>query len=585
MDALDRARPAQRSREPGVLYLLASVPLFVALWCAPILPTHDGPKQLYSAHVRFHVDDPAFASSFDPAYPPTSVGFTLLYGLLEKLFSWRVAYGLAWTIAVALLPIAIWQLARAFDAKRAPLCLLGFAGAIHWSVHMGLANYVPSIGLGLLAIGIGIASDTWSVRRELSIYALLSLTCLFHPVGAQLAAVGLFVFRALGTSKPRVVRELGAMALGCAPAVAITLVTRDTLADLLAKGIIPRAVPQALSLAERIENFTDVFLCGPLWRSVPVLVVAAAGVVLAVGGLSRALLRRAPRTVDRRVVSLVVVVAISLALALSTPLHGEVWEFMQPRFIPPAVFAALVLAPIERLTQRAHSLVAAAFFACAIASNAWVVDQHLRFAKQHQDAFSGLGIEARPGRTLLPIVAREESGLSFQHERNRPIPYASFIFNLGQIYAVDREAVTPYSFSFLPNIHPIQYVAGMGRTPRRDYGDLFKDGADPLLREKELMRLASFGVDFDDVLFYGAEEDVTHLVALGYRTETRRGGFMIGHFVGCPIEVAVDAGISLGALVVGWAPSDRAVYLLASEAGGPRSFVIERCEVVPAPSP
>jgi len=570
---MNRSSSTRRWPYELCLFVVASVPLLVALWCAPVLPTHDGPKHLYASHVRFHIADPAFASGFEPAYPPTSIGFTLLYGVLEWVFTWRVAYGLAWTAVVLATPVAIYQLARAFDAKRAPLCLLGVAGAVHWSVQMGFANYVPSVGLGLLTVGIGVAKETWSVRRELLIYALLSITCLFHPVGAQLAAIGLFIFRALGSSRGRAIRELGALTIGCTPALAITLLSRDALVDLTAKGVIRPAIAEPLTLLERLHNFTTTFLCGPLWRSAPLLVFGALGIAFAVAALSRTM---RPRSVDRRTITVLAIAGVTLTLALSTPLHGGSWEFMQPRFIPPAVFAALALLPLERLAPRARALATGTFFLCAVSSNVWVIDQHLRFAAKHEDAFSGLGVgEHRPGRTLLPVIAREETGHTFQTDGTRSTPYAAFIFNLGQIYAVDREAVTPYSFSFLPNIHPIHYVGQMGRTPRRDYGEFFTEGADPVVRERELVRLATFGTGFDDLLFYGSEEDVARLVALGYRPETRQGGFMIAQLVGCPLEVTVDAGSAGGELELGWVPADRIVHTFALEPGGSRRFQVD----------
>lgn len=572
---MDRSSSARRSAYELCLFVVASVPLLAALWWAPVLPTHDGPKHLYASHVRFHIADPAFASWFEPAYPPTSIGFTLLYGVLEWVFSWRVAYGLAWTAVVLVTPVAICQLARAFDPKRAPLFLLGVAGAVHWSVQMGFANYVPSVGLGLLTVAIGVAKESWSVRRELLIYALLSITCLFHPVGAQFAAIGLFVYRALGSSRGRAIRELGAMTIGCTPALVVSLLSRDALADLTAKGVIRPAIAVPLSLLERLHNFTTTFLCGPLWRSAPLLVFGALGIGFSVAALSRTMLVR-PRSVDRGTVTVLAIAGAMLALALSTPLHGASWEFMQPRFIPPAVFAALALLPLERLAPRARALATTAFLVCAVSSNLWVVDQHRRFAAQHEDAFSGLGVgEHRSGRTLLPIIAREETGYSYQTDRTRTTPHAAFIFNLGQLYAVDRAAVTPYSFSFLPNIHPVHYVGQMGRTPRRDYGEFFKKGADPVVRERELVRLATFGTGFDDLLFYGSAEDVARLVALGYRPETRQNGFMIAQLIGCPLEVTVDAGSASGELLLGWVPADRIVHTFALEPGGSRRFQVD----------
>lgn len=574
----------RRARGEAIAVALAAAALLYALWAAPFLPTHDGPKQVYAAHVRFHVGDPAFRDAFSPTYPVTSLGFGLIYGVLERLLPWRIAYNLAWTLVVATLPAGVWQIGRAFDPRRAPLVLLGIAGAVHWSVHMGFANYVPSVGLGFLAIGIGIGAPSWSLRRELSIYALMLVICVFHPVGAQFSALGLFIYRALGAGKGRLIREIGAMVIGCAPAAAITIVSADTLENLRQQGLI-RAEPWPLSLLQRLENFTMCFLSGPLWRSLPVLAAATIGFAYAVVRLVSVV--RSTRSVrdaqSRATIALIVVALAMLSAALTLPMHSREWEFMQPRFIPPAVFGLLVLVPFERLGDRPRLAAIGTLALFAVASNVWVASRHLAFADEHREALSGFGAGTTAGRTFLPVIARPDISSTFQRDGSRPIPYAAFLFNVGQLYAVDRDAVTTYSFASLPNIHMIEGTPDsmIQRVPKRDYGDFFAPGADEAKRHEELVRLASFGVDFDDVMFYGSAQEVETFLDLGFEAEVRNGAFMLGHFVGCPLEISMEGSPSTGTLVLGWAPADRPVHLLRVEPEGPRTLRIERASCGP----
>lgn len=551
-----------------LLTVLALVSLVAALWAAPILPTHDGPKTLYASHVRWHLDDPAFSREFAPGYPVTSVGFTILYGCLERVFSWQAAYGLAWTLSVLTLPIAMMRLSRALHPDRRALGLLGFAGAVHWAVHMGLANFAGGLGIGLLVTAIGLERPDWSTRRELTIALLMLVAAVFHPVGGQLPAVTLGMYRLLGARRATFVREVGAISLCCVPAIAVTILSRDTLEDLHAKGIFSLRVVR-LSASQKVDTLFHYFVSGPLWRVLPFLFFGAVGLALSVRHLAH------PRR-ERKSIALLCVVAVGVLGAVLAPMDSSTWEFMQPRFLPLAIFPACALVPMERLgpTLRGLGLVALATF--AVVSNGWVFREHARHAVTYASAYAGLHKAVAPGRTLLPILASPENSWAYQHDTTRPIAAAAWNLNLGQIYGVDRRAIVPYSFSFLPGIHPIEQLRNtMPRVPKRDYGEFFAAGADPARRDEELVRLASFGTTFDDVLFMGTEADAVRFVSLGYDVETAATGFRIGRFRGCPLEVEVYGASDGGSLQVGWMPSDRVVETIAIEPGPKASHRIE----------
>jgi hypothetical protein len=141
---------------------------------------------------------------------------------------------------------------------------------------------------------------------------------------------------------------------------------------------------------------------------------------------------------------------------------------------------------------------------------------------------------------MLPIVGLPETGQHAQRA-NHDVPGSSYLYNLGQLYGVARDAVVPYTFSAVRRLHVIHDAsARMPHVPARDYALAFEADADPTRHAYELGRLASYGLLFDDVLFYGREVDAAALVAFGFETEARDEGFFVGHFVGCERSISLD---------------------------------------------
>ncbi|MBK6518755.1 MAG: hypothetical protein IPG04_32600 [Polyangiaceae bacterium] len=558
------------------LCVAALLPLWASLLTLPVVPTHDGPKNLYASHVLTHLGEAHYAEEYEASFAPTTLAFTGLYGLLDRLIGWRLAYAVTIGVGVSLLPLGVYLIARTFDARRAPLALLGVAAAYGWTSHMGFINYVPSVSLGFVTIGVGLAARQWSLRRELGVYALLTLCSLYHPVGAQIAALSLFVFRFLNLTPGRVVRELGAMVLGCMPAGLVTLLANDALNEQKAKGL--TGLHLDLTLFERLEGFTRWFLSGPLFRSVFVLAFAALGLGVSLARLGRG--ARQPSAWDGRSVALLAVAGFGIAGAMVAPMHSSVWQYMQPRFLPIAVMASVVLVPIEALTAAKRAVLIAATFVHALASNVWVAGEHARIVERDRAAFSAFGAtHPAPGRTFLPIVALTETTYDFQSARDRPIPHASFLMNLGVLYAIDRQAITPYTFTTIPGVHAVTTKnVRMPRTPKRDYGKLLGEiGAPAEQRTAELVRLASFGTVFDDVMFYGAEPDAVEVLSHGYEVEVRGEGFFIGRFVGCPGRITVRGEMGTdGAVFVGWPGAQRIVESIPLTPPLPRTFDIPR---------
>jgi hypothetical protein len=551
---MDRTSSPTSPRDRAIAILavaLAALPPLVAIYCVDVLPTLDGPKNLYAAHVRFHLDQPRFAAEFEGLHPVSAFGFGVLYGALERLVSWKIAYQLSWALCILGMCAAFLVLARALHPRRWPIGVAGFGVAMQWAVYMGFANYVASLGAGLCALAVGLATPAWTVRREAAIGLLLLFACAFHPMGAQLAGAGLFAARALDTPPGLRLRRLGALCVLGAPAMFVTLASSASLDQVLAEGRIA-SKPLSLSARESLENFAVCFLPGPAARAWPLLACAALGLAL---GAADAVRRR--RTSGEAALLLLGVGAA--VAAMLAPFHGQAWQYVSPRFIPIAALFGVALLPVERLGRRAFQAAIVLAYGFDVLSNGWAAAYNVGVRERWREAFAGLGAPSRKGSTLLPILAVPD----FAVTRASVIPYASPLRNLGELYGVDRDAIAPYSFSALPGIHLIKQRGAL--LPRvlpskTEYGAFFVPGVDPVVRRREVVRLASFGVDYDEVLFVGAPDDAQLLVGLGYEPEVRDGGFLLARWAGCRAELRVTGGTAPLSVSLGWPPSDRVAW-------------------------
>src|SRR5262245_48863355 len=142
----DPPRPQPKAWVPWVAALLASVGVLVALWTVDYLPTHDGPQHILTAYIGNHYDDARkhFQDYFEPSLAITSLGCYALFGALESIFPWRVAFLLTLSLITLVWGWGYFLLCRALGRQRWALGVLGFACALQWSVYMGLFSFVLS---------------------------------------------------------------------------------------------------------------------------------------------------------------------------------------------------------------------------------------------------------------------------------------------------------------------------------------------------------------------------------------------------------------------------------------------------------
>ena len=321
----------------------------------------------------------------------------------------------------------------------------------------------------------------------------------------------------------------------------MTLVARENV-EAAARGTASSRLD--LTAWERFEGLGRWFLSGPAWRWGGVLALA----VVAMAFVAGQVVRRERSEALRGALPLAMVALLGLAGITLLPMHASEWQYFQPRFNPLVVLPWLPFLPLERLRAWAYRGALLALAAWAFASNAWVASHHLAIARDHREAYAGLEQAApSPGRSLFPILARFDLARDHQMKRDEPVPHATHLDNLGLLYAVARGAVAPYGFNSMPNVHlATRRPSRPRRAPTPNYGGVFAPNAPIDDRRHVLARLASYTPDYDDVLFYGDPSDAASLLAHGFVTELRSGGFFLASFRGCPASLHVSGAAATG---------------------------------------
>jgi len=204
IDAIDEVGTGRPRRRPppwpawvyGALVALYLVPF----WAVPgYLPSTDGPSHVYNAWLLGELASPAPARllrayyTINPQPVPNSLTHLALAALLRALPPAAAEKALL-SAYVLLLAGALWYLAGAVDRERAWLALLGLPFAWNMLLGYGFYNFLFSVPLLLLALGL------WWRHRDrpgpgfaAALVGLL-LACYFaHILAAVLALAGIGV--------------------------------------------------------------------------------------------------------------------------------------------------------------------------------------------------------------------------------------------------------------------------------------------------------------------------------------------------------------------------------------------------------
>lgn len=541
------------------LFVVASAGIVVAAFVAPYLPTHDGPQHLYLAHVGKHYSDPGslYAEVYRPTSAMTALGFSLVYGPLLEVLSWRRA--LQTTLAIIALAWS-WgfvALVRAVRPERTIVGILGFATAFQWAMYMGFFSYVLSLSLTFCCAALAIRRAEWSPKGRLLITGLLALQGVAHIFGAHITSLFLIV---LVLARHRVrewPRQLALLAPMGLPVALLTLQAAGYLGE--STPLRPQPPDTPIRFWEQLLLVRGLFAGGPFWRGwVPVL--------MACGALGLFLSRSIPRSRDERAVA---VVALLLLLAgVLCPVHLPQWEYFSPRFLAPGVMLALPLLPLERLGLRSSRVGRGALAVFACASVAWSIEFNRDSFRKCADVFDGLGAPVRRQGFRLPLALRSVCDAAELDTQASAFPFVRRAANLGTVYAAAHGGLVPYAFAMIPQLHGFvirdEVKARLPPVPPRAlFWSVFENPRTKLPppdRWAITVQLAEDGAAYEDVLLHGDETEERVFLALGYRPQYQQGRMSILRFQGCSLEVGLSsAGRPRHATLIehAWVPGER----------------------------
>jgi hypothetical protein len=528
--------------------------LLLPLLAAPFVLTNDGFEHAYSAFAWWYAPqaDPGLGVSVEPHTPLTNHGFWPFYLAAHALVGWPAAWLLAVSAMVAALAAATGSMLRLRDDALWRLGLLP-ALTLGWSLHMGFFNYC--IGMG----ATWLLWRWWAPRaaapdRATALAATLAVLVisLVHSFAALVAWGGLAVLTALPLMRhpARWLPALGPLALTALP-VAASVVLMSVLRFERVDDDEVRW--QWWVDPERWSAVLQTGTTGPLWLVLPVLLLAAAGIV--------GRLRQGLDDTDSATAGLALGAALSLIAWLGLPFEVPGWQGLSPRFALPALVVGVALFPTP--TGRARPFWTTAWLLFGVVTLQWHADAFRARATacadwvdalQHplpglprgqgqmfalQGCGTGGGFLDHPDIPILSSVSHASAGLAIAHGLLYPGFHGS-------------EGIHFYS------IHTQSRRLAMRRSPPRAFAVLRmmqERGADvdaePGLRQELTTAVLEQLSVMDTPLVWGSDEALAPFYAAGFGDIGRRGDLRALTFEGCTHRIEVDTTWT-GPLAVAW---------------------------------
>ncbi len=549
-DAVVSSEAAGRDRLLTLILTLSgllSLGLIGALLAVDYLPTHDGPQHVFLGFLERHIGDAGrgWDGVFERAPQATSMGFTVLFSAFEAAMSWRAALSASLIVIAMVWAWAFMALCTAAHHKRAMLGVLGFACTLQWALYMGFFSFVLSTAVGFAALALALAEQRWTPVRRLAIGALVTIQAVAHLFPAQQVGLMLLLLVAFRKAPAKTkLREVALLTLMGLPALLIT-------ALVLSARTTPIAASQWLPIADRVRLFGATFVSGPVWRAWAPVLLATGGIGLTV----RAYFKGSARRDD---MAMATFSAGSFLAVLVCPLDLKDWEFFSPRLLPLGTMMGICALPVERLElpKRRAMLVGAAVLGAL--SLLWARGYHRELGERCSAALAGLDVPLiRSGPRLVAVLdpfAGPPAGVYESAWRSATVPFVTPLWNLGKLYAVAHGGVTPMTFTSRPRLLPFV----MSQEARRAFPQVPDpiEMYDPRILNNPASRralmdwLGEMGTRFEDFVLYGSPADGDVLVERGYAVDFRKGGLMLGHFEGCPVEIVIPTKVPFEAPLV-----------------------------------
>ncbi len=514
---------------------LLSVLMLTALFVVDYVPTNDGPQHIFMSYAVRHLDDPAsgYGRYLSAGTAFTGLGFDAIFGVAHVFLPWRAAVQA--TLAVTVLLWAwgfMFLAASAFPARRW-LGLLGFASAFQWSLWMGLFPFTIATGFGFVTLGFALRRPRPQPHWRALIAAALFCQAVFHAFAAFLTGFAVAVIWM--TMAQRRLREMGWLALCALPAIAVAWSSASAIAQVTEANVIHPESTRWLLLARG-------FVSGPTWRAMPLA-------LLGLGALA-AWIGRSRRGSLPNEAALFWVAGTLTVAAMVSPLHLPGWQFFGVRFVPMATLLACLLLPTERFGPRIRRATHAAVVGFGVASITWAGSYHRIARANIADALAGLDAPVRRSGARLPVVFDPAPGEPAEKIERR-VPFVAPLQNIGLLYAVAQGGVPHGMFIGRKDAHLLTWRdPPNGPTPDTPGPELAQ-----LPHPQRLDNLLRYGSDYDDLLIIGKPGDFAAAAARGFAVDFQQGNALIAHFVGCPVQLDLDAGADAAGQVivaVGW---------------------------------
>jgi len=447
----ERPRPALSRGEWAVFVCLSALNL-VPICAFPYFPAQDAPNHLYTVEVmRLLLDGtapPALAAAFAPALGlKSNVLFHLvMLGLCRLGLSLATAHRLVLSGYALAFPLAGLFALRAANRRASPLALLFLPLVWSWFVLQGLYNYVLSLPLALVWLGIVARDGGRPGRRAQLALGLAALGVYFGHAGTFVAMLLVTFVRVVrpgdgSRASPWArLREAAPLAAALAPAF---LLAATGLPGLLAPSAAPEPTVSRFESYGFAEAAAAFFVEFAMRYHVWELAILAPPLVALIAIPLVAWRRRGPDAGrPPRWPLEAALILIALYFALPHIFHGS---DVSPRLRPLVVFCLASYAGVA-LSGQARRRVAALALASGIASVGALASDFAHLNRQLRSFTAAIPL-VREGSRLYPMVF---------DPRGTSILVRPFLHAWGY-YGTSRHVVSPFAFGWHESRFPFRY--------------------------------------------------------------------------------------------------------------------------------
>lgn len=550
--------------------LIAAVAAAACVLAFDYIPTHDGPQQIYTAHVAGHLDDAenGFATFMEHGFPVTAVGFYVPYRLTPPDWTWMARTKAALVFIVLLHGLAFSLLTRRALGRWTLIGALGFPLAFQWAFYMGFFPFLTSVSFGLLALAAHRTDAPVRSVANLGASALLLCAALAHIFPA--AVVGLVVFALEALHGARVTdgaAQSNAAWLRAALRRSLIIGTPSLVVAALVAllVVVPHNVQPPVDWegwVARITTFPRMYASGPAWRWAPVWVLP----LIVIGQAVRRRARRTSADASQSALGFDLgrIGLVTCLIAFLAPLTAIGWQFFGPRFLALALPLCAIGAMASLTATNARRALDVAATIWVAASLTGTASRHATLEHLGAPLIEAASADLRRDGPRLAIILEPQLDEPVAPE-DRRVPFGLSWMNASLIMATAQGGFGAGFYGFLPTMHPVVVVPHHESLHPPPPGTRYYEDFAAARSEQDALRLAALtselaaaGAAWQDVTFFGPPDAVEQMLARGYTVDfiSSNGSAAIARFEGCPARLVVppdDEEVQL-VMAVAWAP-------------------------------